>query len=383
MTNKYLFTSESVSQGHPDKTCDIISDTILDYLIAKENDARSAIECFATTDTLIVGGEFRLKNHQIDKNEIEFLIRDKLKQIGHNYKGFSYENVNIINLVHEQSVEIANGVDENSEKDEGAGDQGIMFGYACNETSQLMPAPIFYSHRILQELETVSGLGPDAKTQVTFLYENGIPKTIDTVVVSTQHEANISLAEVRTKVLPVLEKILPNMPNKEKILINPAGTFHVGGPVSDTGLTGRKIIVDTYGGSAPHGGGAFSGKDPTKVDRSAAYIARYIAKNVVNAKLATKCTIQLSYAIGIAKPVSVYVNTHQTNVVDENAISDFIEKNIDLTPKGIRTELKLNNPIYVPTASYGHFGREVNKEKNLFLWEDCSLESKIKKWFNL
>ncbi len=379
----YLFTSESVAPGHPDKTCDILSDALLDYCIAKESDARCAFECFVTTDNVIVGGEIRLKKHKIIKQDVENLVRSTLKAIGHNYEGFSYNNVKVTDLIHNQSFEIAQGVDENDNKEEGAGDQGIMFGYACRETDVLMPAPIFYSHKILENLQGIDGLGPDAKSQVTFEYINGIPSKIDAVVVSTQHSKNLSLTDVKAKVLPILEKTLPNMPIKDKIFINPAGTFIIGGPVSDTGLTGRKIIVDTYGGSAPHGGGAFSGKDPTKVDRSAAYIARYLAKNIVHANLATRCTIQLSYAIGIAQPVSIYVNTHNTAIVKDSDISDFISKNINLTPKGIRQKLKLNSPIYKPTASFGHFGRDTDEQKNLFLWEKCDLLNDLKQWFNL
>jgi S-adenosylmethionine synthetase len=379
----YLFTSESVAPGHPDKTCDILSDALLDYCLSKEEDARCAFECFVTTNNVIVGGEIRLKKHKIIKQDVENLVRNTLKEIGHNYEGFSYENVKITDLIHNQSLEIAQGVDESNIKEEGAGDQGIMFGYACKETASLMPAPIFYSHKILQNLQGIDGLGPDAKSQVTFEYINGVPSKIDAVVVSIQHSKSLSLTDVKAKVLPILEKTLPNMPTKDKTFINPAGTFIIGGPVSDTGLTGRKIIVDTYGGSAPHGGGAFSGKDPTKVDRSAAYIARYLAKNIVNANLATRCTIQLSYAIGVAQPVSIYVNTHNTSVVQDSDISDFISKNINITPKGIRQKLKLNNPIYQPTASFGHFGRDTNEQKNLFLWEKCDLLNDLKQWFNL
>lgn len=380
---KYFFTSESVASGHPDKTCDIISDTLLDYCIQKESDARCAFECFVTTDNIIIGGEFRLKNHILLKDDVENIVRTQLKNIGHNYEGFSYDTVKITNLIHNQSQEIANGVDESNEKEEGAGDQGIMFGYACVETPELMPAPILYSHKILQELHGIDGLGPDAKSQVTFEYVNDVPIRVDNVVVSTQHHRNLSLCDVRNKVLPVLEKILPNMPHGDKILVNPAGTFTIGGPVSDTGLTGRKIIVDTYGGAAPHGGGAFSGKDPTKVDRSGAYIARYLAKNIVNVGLATKCTIQLSYAIGVAQPTSIYTNTHQTGKVPDVEISEFITKNINLTPKGIRNHLKLNNNIYTPTASFGHFGRKFDDTKGLFLWEKCDLKEQITNWFNL
>jgi len=379
----YLFTSESVAPGHPDKTCDILSDALLDYCISKEEDARCAFECFVTTNNVIVGGEIRLKRHKIMQEDVENLVRSTLKEIGHNYEEFSYKNVKVTDLIHNQSLEIAQGVDESNSKEEGAGDQGIMFGYACKETDSLMPAPIFYSHKILQNLQGIDGLGPDAKSQVTFEYINGVPSKIDAVVVSTQHSKSLSLTDVQAKVLPVLEKTLPNMPIKDKIFINPAGTFIIGGPVSDTGLTGRKIIVDTYGGSSPHGGGAFSGKDPTKVDRSAAYIARYLAKNIVNANLATRCTIQLSYAIGVSQPVSIYVNTHNTAVIKDSDISDFISKNINLTPKGIRQKLKLNNPIYKPTASFGHFGRDVNEQRNLFLWEKCDLFNDLKQWFNL
>jgi S-adenosylmethionine synthetase len=384
--NSFFFTSESVSQGHPDKTCDIISDALLDHFLSKESDARCAFECFATTNNIIIGGETRLKNHKVTNDEVENLVRQKLKEIGHNYEGFSFDTVKITNLIHKQSEEIAHGVDANSNKEEGAGDQGIMFGYACMETPMLMPAPIFYAHKILQHLAKYKnhGLGPDAKSQVTFEYVNGVAHKVSAVIVSIQHAKELSLENVRTKVMEVLEEVLPNMPVKEQIFINPAGTFVMGGPVADTGLTGRKIIVDTYGGSAPHGGGAFSGKDPTKVDRSAAYIARYLAKNIVNAGIAQRCTIQLSYAIGIAKPISVYVNTHGTTKghVSDFDLSNFINKNIDLTPYGIRTRLKLNNPIYEPTASFGHFGREFNKEKHLFLWEECDLKEVLQKWFN-
>ena len=380
---KYLFTSESVAPGHPDKTCDILSDSLLDFCLSKESDARCAFECFATTDTVVVGGEIRLKNHEISNDDVEQIVRATLKEIGHTNEGFAHDKVKIYNHIHTQSPEIASGVDENEEKEEGAGDQGIMFGFACDETPQLMPAPIFYSHRILQNLSGIEGLGPDAKSQVTFEYENGFPTLVESVVVSTQHGKDISLDEVRQKVTHVLEKTLPNMPSKHKTFINPAGTFIIGGPVADTGLTGRKIIVDTYGGSSPHGGGAFSGKDPTKVDRSAAYIARYLAKNIVHAKLATHCTIQLSYAIGVAQPVSIYIKTNESAKVKSSDIIEFISQKIDLTPKGIRNRLKMNNPIYKPTASFGHFGRESVPESNLFLWEETNLYTDLKQWFNL
>lgn len=384
--NSFFFTSESVAAGHPDKTCDIISDALLDHFLTKESDARCAFECFATTDNIIIGGETRLKNHTVTNEEIEILIRKKLKEIGHNYEGFAYDKVKVTNFLHKQSEEIAHGVDADTNKEEGAGDQGIMFGYACMETPMLMPAPIFYAHKILQHLKKyqIHGLGPDAKSQVTFEYVNGVAHRVTAVIVSIQHLKSLSQDDVKKHVMEVLEEVLPNMPAKNQIFINPAGPFTIGGPVADTGLTGRKIIVDTYGGSAPHGGGAFSGKDPTKVDRSAAYIARYLAKNIVNANIAQRCTIQLSYAIGVAKPISVYVNTHGTvkTGVNDFEISNFITKNIDLTPYGIRTRLKLNNPIYEQTASFGHFGREYSKEKHLFLWEECDLEEMLRKWFN-
>lgn len=383
--SSYLFTSESVSQGHPDKTCDIISDSLLDYFLSKENDARCAFECFATTDNMVIGGEARLRNHKVTCEEIEHLVRKKLKNIGHDYEGFSFDTVKITNLIHRQSEEIAHGVDARDNKAEGAGDQGIMFGYACAETPAFMPAPIFYAHKILQRLSKYKneGLGPDAKSQVTFEYVNDAPLKVRSVVVSVQHKMSVSLDTIRKKVTDVLDDVLPNMPTRDQIFINPAGSFTIGGPVSDTGLTGRKIIVDTYGGAAPHGGGAFSGKDPTKVDRSAAYMARYLAKNIVNAEIAQKCIIQLSYAIGIAHPVSVYVNTYGTaqGKISDNDISEFIAKNIDLTPYGIRTYLKLNNPIYEATASFGHFGRDFDKEKCLFMWEECNLKDAIQKWF--
>jgi len=381
--SKYLFTSESVAPGHPDKTCDILSDSLLDFCLSKEKDARCAFECFATTDTVVVGGEIRLKNNEISNDDVEKIVRETLKEIGHNNEGFAHDKVKIYNHIHTQSPEIASGVDENDEKEEGAGDQGIMFGFACQETPQLMPAPIFYSHRILQNLSKIEGLGPDAKSQVTFEYENGLPTVVESVVVSTQHGKDISLDEVRQKVTHVLERTLPNMPSKHKTFINPAGTFIIGGPVADTGLTGRKIIVDTYGGSAPHGGGAFSGKDPTKVDRSAAYIARYLAKNIVHAKLATHCTIQLSYAIGVAQPVSIYIQTNESSKVKSSDIIEFITQKIDLTPKGIRNHLKMNNPIYKPTASFGHFGRDPLPQSNLFLWEETNLYTALKQWFNI
>jgi S-adenosylmethionine synthetase len=367
---KYIFTSESVSPGHPDKTCDAISDAILDFVLAKAPYSRCAFESFATKDNVIIGGE---TNYKLNSSETEEVVRKTLKKIGHKFEGFHYENVKITNLIHSQSSDIAMGVDEAEGKEEGAGDQGIMFGYACRETEELMPAAIFYSHKILQNIWAsgllLKGLGVDAKSQVSLIYENEVPIGCYSVTVSIQHLAEISLKQVREMVLPIIEATLPKgwLPSEDKIYINPTGRFVIGGPVSDTGLTGRKIIVDTYGGAAPHGGGAFSGKDPTKVDRSAAYMARYIAKNVVAKGYASKCTIQLSYVIGISKPISIYVNTHGTGNIPEAELLELITSKLDLSPKGIRTFLDLNKPIYLPTSSFGHFGRKG------FTWEEINL----------
>ena len=382
MPKNYLFTSESVSEGHPDKVCDQISDSLVDAYLSKDPYSRLAIETFATTNRVIIGGEIRAP--EISKNNVEEIIRQTIKNIGYEQQGFHWQNLEITNLIHEQSADIAIGVDSSGSKDEGAGDQGIMFGYACNETAELMPAPIFYAHRILQNimnaihLGELKDLGPDAKSQVTLFYENGVPVLAETIIVSIQHREGISQKQVRELIRPFVEASLPKgwMCKEEKFLVNPTGKFVIGGPDGDAGLTGRKIIVDTYGGASPHGGGAFSGKDPTKVDRSAAYMARYLAKNVVSAGLATRCTIQISYAIGIAKPLSLYVNNHHTGVEGEK-IAKIINEIVDLTPRGIRTHLGLNKPIYKRTATYGHFGRTPEADGG-FSWEKTDLAQKLK-----
>lgn len=373
MLHRHIFTSESVSPGHPDKTCDAISDALLDFVLNKDPFARCAFEAFVTKDNVIIGGETKINGYSLTVHDAEEIVRKTVKNIGHKNEGFHYDDVKITNLIHRQSADIAIGVDEAKGKEEGAGDQGIMFGYACRETEELMPAAIYYAHKILQNIWSSNllqkGLGVDAKSQVSLIYENGLPIGCYSVTVSIQHLEDISLKQVREMVLPIIEATLPKgwLPSDDKIYINPTGRFVIGGPVSDTGLTGRKIIVDTYGGAAPHGGGAFSGKDPTKVDRSAAYMARYIAKNIVYSELAEKCTIQLSYVIGISKPISIYVNTHETGRVSEKEIIEMINQKLDLSPKGIRTFLQLNKPIYLPTSSFGHFGR---KE---FAWEQTKL----------
>jgi S-adenosylmethionine synthetase len=373
MSNKYIFTSESVFPGHPDKTCDAISDALLDFVLTKDPFARCAFEALVTKDNVIIAGETKINNFTLTVADIEEVVRGILQKIGHESDGFHFRDVEIKNLVHRQSPDIAIGVDEAKGKEEGAGDQGIMFGYACKETEELMPASIHYAHKILQNIWNSGllkkGLGVDAKSQVSLIYENGIPTGCYSVTVSIQHKEDISLKQVREMIIPMIAISLPKgwMPTEDKIYINPTGRFVIGGPVSDTGLTGRKIIVDTYGGSAPHGGGAFSGKDPTKVDRSAAYMARFIAKNVVDANLAEKCLIQLSYVIGISKPISIYVNTYNTGKVSDYEISEMITKKLDLSPKGIRTLLDLNRPIYLPTASFGHFGRKG------FTWEETGV----------
>ncbi|MFM2200377.1 MAG: hypothetical protein RL769_432 [Pseudomonadota bacterium] len=382
MPKNFLFTSESVSEGHPDKVCDQISDSLVDAYLAKDPYSRLAIETFATTNRVIVGGEIRAP--EITKAKVDEIIRNVVKDIGYEQQGFHWQNLEITNLIHEQSADIAMGVDSSQSKDEGAGDQGIMFGYACDETDQLMPAPIYYAHRILHNImdavrsNKLQNLGPDAKSQVTLWYENGKPVRCETVLVSIQHREGISQNQVREMIRPFVENSLPKgwMCKDDKFLVNPTGKFVIGGPDGDAGLTGRKIIVDTYGGASPHGGGAFSGKDPTKVDRSAAYMARYLAKNVVSAKLATRCTIQISYAIGVAKPLSLYVNNHGTGVEGEK-LAKIINEIVDLTPRGIRTHLGLNKPIYKRTATYGHFGRESEKDGG-FSWEKTDLAEKLK-----
>lgn len=383
MPKNYLFTSESVSEGHPDKICDQISDTLVDAYLKKDPYARLAIETFATTNRVIVGGEIRAP--QISKDEIENLIRGTVKEIGYEQDGFHWKNLEITNLLHAQSADIAVGVDASGSKDEGAGDQGIMFGYACKETDVLMPAAIYYSHRILHNIMDavrsgkLKGLGPDAKSQVTLRYVDGTPTGAETVLVSIQHPEGYTQQQVRDLIRPIVEETLPKgwMCKEEKFLVNPTGKFVIGGPDGDAGLTGRKIIVDTYGGAAPHGGGAFSGKDPTKVDRSAAYMARYLAKNVVAAGLATRSTIQIAYAIGVSKPLAVYVNNHHTGIAGEDLVK-IINELVDLSPRGIRTHLGLNKPIYKRTATYGHFGRMPDADGG-FSWEKTDLAEKLKK----
>ena len=385
----YLFTSESVSEGHPDKVCDRVSDTVLDLFLAKDNQARVACETLATTNRVILAGEVRAPEDKLDDimNAIEPAVRAAIKDIGYEQEKFHHAHFEFQNYLHEQSAHIAQGVDEAEGKEEGAGDQGLMFGYACRETEELMPAPIHYSHQILLRLAEMRKsdpdtiLRPDAKSQLTVIYDdNGAIKGVDKIVLSTQHASGASQDDIRRLVTPVIADILPDgwMVSAEDLLINPTGTFEIGGPDGDAGLTGRKIIVDTYGGAAPHGGGAFSGKDPTKVDRSAAYAARYLAKNVVAAGLASRCTIQLAYAIGVAEPVSVYVDTHGTGTGNDTLLQDKLRSLVDLTPKGIRTHLGLNAPIYAPTSAYGHFGRKAGEAgPGTFPWEATDIAAKL------
>jgi S-adenosylmethionine synthetase len=375
----YLFTSESVSEGHPDKVCDQISDAIVDLYLAADPHSRVALETLATTNRVVLAGEVR-GPAQITSDDLIQTARNVIRDIGYEQAGFDWRKAEIDCYVHSQSADIAQGVDAAGNKDEGAGDQGIMFGYACRETDGYMPAPIYYAHRILFEMSKLrhSGalpeLGPDAKSQVTLLYENGKPVRTTSVVVSTQHGEDVSQERVLDIVGNIVTEVLPKgwMCPKDEFYVNPTGRFVVGGPDGDTGLTGRKIIVDTYGGAAPHGGGAFSGKDPTKVDRSAAYAARYVAKNVVAAGLADKCCLQLSYAIGVAKPLSIYADLYGTGRVDENKLESVINDVIDLSPRGIRERLGLSRPIYRRTASYGHFGRAPEKDGG-FSWERLDL----------
>jgi len=385
--NNYVFTSESVSEGHPDKVCDRISDAVLDAFIAIEPNARVACETFATTKRVIVGGEVGLSD-PVKLTEmmgnVEGIVRECIRDIGYEQKKFHWETLKVHNYLHEQSAHIAQGVDR-----DGAGDQGIMFGYACNETEALMPAPIQYSHAILKRLAEVrksgqeSTLRPDAKSQISLRYVDGKPVEVTSIVLSTQHEHKKQTShDIRAIVEPYIREVLPASwitPNTEW-WVNPTGTFVIGGPDGDAGLTGRKIIVDTYGGAAPHGGGAFSGKDPTKVDRSAAYAARYLAKNVVAAGLADRCTIQVSYAIGVAKPMSIYVDTHGTGNVPDAELEKVIWSAMDLTPRGIRTHLDLNKPIYSRTSAYGHFGRAPEADGG-FSWEKTDLIDALKKPF--
>jgi len=401
MRSDYLFTSESVSEGHPDKVADQISDAIVDLFLSKDPEARVACETMTTTNKVMLAGEIRCKGVYEDGawaegalDEIEQAVRATVKRIGYEQSGFHWQTFAFENNLHGQSAHIAQGVDESGNKDEGAGDQGIMFGYATDETPDYMPATLYYSHRILEKMaedrhaRAVSFLEPDAKSQVTLQYEGGKPVRATALVVSTQHapgyfydgnEGDPALyKELRDYVVGVMTEVLPQgfITDETAIYVNPTGRFEIGGPDGDAGLTGRKIIVDTYGGASPHGGGAFSGKDPTKVDRSAAYIARYLAKNVVAAGLARRCTIQLSYAIGIAEPLSIYVDTHGTGTVDEAKIEAVLPQLVRLTPKGIRTHLGLNKPIYQKSAAYGHFGRQ--PDGDFFSWEKTDLVDQLK-----
>jgi S-adenosylmethionine synthetase len=381
----YIFTSESVSEGHPDKVCDRISDAILDAFIAEEANARVAAETFATSGMVVIGGEVGLSDQDKLRNymgRIQQIARDCIRDIGYEQEKFHWNTCHVLNFLHEQSAHIAQGVDR-----DGAGDQGIMFGYATNETNALMPAPIQFSHAILRRLAEARKSGaepslrPDAKSQISLRYEDGKPVEVMQIVLSTQHESeDQSSDDIRAIVEPYIREVLPAdwISDKTEWWVNPTGTFVIGGPDGDAGLTGRKIIVDTYGGSAPHGGGAFSGKDPTKVDRSAAYAARYLAKNVVAAGMAERCTLQLSYAIGVAKPLSIYVDTHGTGEVNESEIEKAIRQSMDLTPRGIRDALDLNKPIYQRTAAYGHFGREPEADGG-FSWERTDLVETLKK----
>ncbi|WP_373696341.1 methionine adenosyltransferase [Hyphobacterium marinum] len=380
----YLFTSESVSEGHPDKVCDRISDSVVDLFLGKDPLSRVACETLTTTNQIVLAGEVRC-GAPVDGDEIEAVARAAVKDIGYEQDGFHWQKSAFQNFLHEQSVDIAMGVDASGNKDEGAGDQGIMFGYATNETPELMPAPIQYSHQILKEMARVRKSGerpefePDAKSQVTLRYENGQPVAVESVVVSTQHREGFSPADIRELVRPIVKGVLPEgwFPPEEEFYVNPTGNFVIGGPDGDAGLTGRKIIVDTYGGAAPHGGGAFSGKDPTKVDRSAAYACRWLAKNVVAAGLAAKCTIQVSYAIGVAKPLSLYVDLHETGEIDPAKLEKALMQIANLSPRGIRERLGLSRPIYARTAAYGHFGREPDADGG-FSWEKLDLVDELK-----
>ncbi|MED5304835.1 MAG: methionine adenosyltransferase [Pseudomonadota bacterium] len=381
----YLFTSESVSEGHPDKLCDRVSDTVLDLFMSAEPEARVACETFATTNRVVIGGEVRASEGKLAGilGSIEGAVRDAVADIGYEQEKFHHAHFEFQNYLHEQSTDIAMGVDISSNKDEGAGDQGLMFGYACRETDVLMPAPIHYSHQILKRLAEIrkadqdSIFGPDSKSQITLLYDDeGRPQRAQKIVLSTQHDADASQSDIRKLVTPVIADILPDgwMVGEDDLLVNPTGNFVIGGPDGDAGLTGRKIIVDTYGGAAPHGGGAFSGKDPTKVDRSAAYAARYLAKNVVAAGLADRCTIQIAYAIGVAEPVSLYADTHGTGKVEDSRLEAALTETMALTPRNIREHLGLNRPIYAPTSAYGHFGRTAGEAgEGTFSWEAVDL----------
>ena len=387
MTRSYLFTSESVAEGHPDKVSDQISDAIVDLFLGKDPHSRVAVETLTTTNKVVLAGEVRCAE-AISHEEMIQVARDTVKRIGYEQDGFHWEKMDVECYVHGQSAEIAQGVDAAGNKDEGAGDQGIMFGFAVDETPELMPAPIAYSHRIMKAMADARHAGrqpefePDAKSQVTLKYVDGKPVDVTSIVVSTQHRAGLSQEEIRDLVTPYVKAVMPEgwMCPAEDFYVNPTGQFVIGGPDGDCGLTGRKIIVDTYGGAAPHGGGAFSGKDPTKVDRSAAYATRYLAKNVVAAGLARKCLIQVSYAIGISKPLSIFVDTFGTNEVDEEKLAKVLPEVMNLSPRGIREHLDLSRPIYAPSAAYGHFGREPGTNGE-FSWEKTDLVDALKRAF--
>tara|TARA_B100000424_G_scaffold244535_2_gene214892 strand:+ start:1725 stop:2888 length:1164 start_codon:yes stop_codon:yes gene_type:complete len=387
MKKNYLFTSESVSEGHPDKVCDRISDMVVDTYLSLEPQARVACETLTTTNKVVLAGEVR--GPEIKKDDLIEKVRGCIKDIGYDQEGFTYkEATKIESHLHSQSADIAMGVDSSGNKDEGAGDQGIMFGYACNETDVLMPAPIHYSHKILRLMAEdrksgkLKNIEPDSKSQITIEYKDGKPANVKSVVISTQHSADVNQSKVRELVKPYIEKSIPknllSSLDESEIYVNPTGNFVIGGPDGDSGLTGRKIIVDTYGGAAPHGGGAFSGKDPTKVDRSAAYASRYLAKNVVASGISDKCLIQLAYAIGVSKPLSIYVDLFDNDEEKNMHVEKLISENFDLTPRGIREMLGLNKPIYEKTAAYGHFGRESDSDGS-FSWEKTDKSSVFKK----
>ena len=387
MKKDYLFTSESVSEGHPDKVCDRISDMVVDTYLGMEPEARVACETLTTTNKVVLAGETR--GPDIKKDELISKVRDCIKDIGYDQDGFTYKEATKIEChLHSQSADIAMGVDSSGNKDEGAGDQGIMFGYACNETDVLMPAPIHFSHRILRLMAEdrksgkLKGIEPDSKSQITIEYKDGVPKAVKSVVISTQHSKDVNLAQVKDLCMPYIERSIPKnllgSLDENEIYINPTGNFVIGGPDGDSGLTGRKIIVDTYGGAAPHGGGAFSGKDPTKVDRSAAYASRYLAKNIVASKIADKCLIQLAYAIGVSKPLSIYVDLFNNDEEKNLHVEKLIKDNFDLSPRGIREMLGLNKPIYEKSAAYGHFGRDPGSDGS-FSWEKTDKASVFNK----
>ena len=386
MKKNYLFTSESVSEGHPDKVCDRISDMVVDTYLGMEPQARVACETLTTTNKVVLAGETR--GPEINNDELISKVRSCIKDIGYDQDGFTYKEATKVEChLHSQSADIAMGVDSSGNKDEGAGDQGIMFGYACNETDVLMPAPIHFSHRILRLMAEdrksgkLKGIEPDSKSQITIEYKDGVPANVKSVVISTQHSKDVNLAKVKELCVPYIEKSIPKnllgSLDENEIYINPTGNFVIGGPDGDTGLTGRKIIVDTYGGAAPHGGGAFSGKDPTKVDRSAAYASRYLAKNIVASKISDKCLIQLAYAIGVSKPLSIYVDLFSNDEEKNKHVEKLIKDNFDLSPRGIREMLGLNKPIYEKSAAYGHFGREP-ESNGAFSWEKTDKASVFK-----